>query len=262
MKSLKLAIVLVVGCASLIRAADVPETSITLEQAREIGRTKSRFLKEPEASPSATQEIPTPNVAYFQQSAAAVLKRSCLACHGPDRSEGRLRVDELNPNLLTGPDVERWREIYNVLSNSEMPPEDEPEYALADDDRGGIVDWLSEELNKASVLRRNSKEHSSFRRMTRYEYNYALQDLLGLPWSLANKLPPETASDDGFQNSSELLQMSAMQFETYREIGLQALRRATVIGERPTPVTYLITMREELEQSGGRQKSGDVQSER
>ncbi|MCA9154769.1 MAG: DUF1592 domain-containing protein [Planctomycetales bacterium] len=249
MKSLKLAIVLVVGCASLIRAADVPETSITLEQAREIGRTKSRFLKDPDASPNATQEIPTPNVAYFQQSAAAVLKRSCLACHGPDRTEGRLRVDELNPNLLTGPDVERWREIYNVLSNSEMPPEDEPEYALADEERGGIVDWLSEELNKASVLRRNSKEHSSFRRMTRYEYHYALQDLLGLPWSLANKLPPETASDDGFQNSSELLQMSAMQFETYREIGLQALRRATVIGERPTPVTYLITMREELERA-------------
>ncbi|MCA9165284.1 MAG: DUF1592 domain-containing protein, partial [Planctomycetales bacterium] len=42
---------------------------------------------------------------------------------------------------------------------------------------------------------------------------------------------------------------SAMQFETYREIGLQALRRATVVGERPTPVTYLITMREELERA-------------
>lgn len=114
-----------------------------------------------------------------------------------------------------------------------MPPEDAPDYALADADRGRIVEWLSEELNTASLIRRNSQEHSSFRRMTNYEYNYALQDLLGLPYDLANKLPPEAASEDGFTNSSELLQMSAMQFETYREIGLKSLKRAIVSGQAP-----------------------------
>ena len=173
-------------------------------------------------------EVPEAHVAFFRESPDAILKKSCLACHGPENAEGRLRVDQLNPDLLAGPDVGKWREIYNVLSNSEMPPEDEPEYALADADRRRIVDWLSVELNKASIVRRNTREHSSFRRLTKYEYNYALQDLLGLPWSLANKLPPETASEDGFKNSSELLQMSVMQFETYREIGLKALKRATV----------------------------------
>lgn len=71
--------------------------------------------------------------------------------------------------------------------------------------------------------------------MTNYEYNYALQDLLGLPYDLANKLPPEAASEDGFTNSSELLQMSAMQFETYREIGLKSLKRAIVSGQRRRP---------------------------
>ena len=142
--------------------------------------------------------------------------------------------------------MERWSEVYNALSKSEMPPEDAPDYALADADRGRIVDWLSEELNQASLVRRNSKEHSSFRRLTKYEYNYALQDLLGLPYALANKLPPETASEDGFKNSSELLQMSVMQFETYRELGLKALKRATVSGERPQAVAYVISMPEEM----------------
>ena len=133
-----------------------------------------------------------------------------------------------------------------------MPPEDESDYALADTDRGNIVDWLSDELNKASLVRRNTKEHSSFRRLTKYEYNYALQDLLGLPYALANRLPPETASEDGFKNSSDLLQMSAMQFETYREIGLQALKRATVSGERPESVTYIISTQEEMEKLTGK----------
>ena len=114
-----------------------------------------------------------------------------------------------------------------------------------------IVDWLSEEMSKASLVRRNRSEHSSFRRMTKYEYNYALQDLLGLPYPIANSLPPETASEDGFKNSSDLLQMSAMQFEAYRELGLKALQRVTVSGERPTPVTYLISMQEVMNKVAG-----------
>ncbi len=249
MKPLELAILLVISSAGAVLAADAPETPITLEQAKEIGRTKSRFLQVTKGNSQSLHAVPKANLAFFQQSVRPLLTRSCIACHGPEKSEGRLRVDGLNPDLLTGPDVERWREVYNVLSNSEMPPDDELDYALADADRGGIVDWLSDELNKASVLRRNQKEHSSFRRLTKYEYNYALQDLLGLPYSLANKLPPEATSEDGFKNSSELLQMSATQFETYREIGLKALKRATVSGERINPVTYVISMQKELDRA-------------
>lgn len=246
MKTLKITFLLVLGIAGTILAVDGQETPVSLESAKDLGRKKSRFLQETKAETKVTDAIPTANVADFQKSVAPLLTKSCLACHGPEKSEGRLRVDQLNPDLLTGPDVERWREVYNALTNSVMPPEDKPEFALADADRGNITDWLSGELNKASVIRRNSKLHSSFRRLTKYEYNYALQDLLGLPYPLADKLPPESKSEDGFKNSSELLQMSAMQFETYREIGLKALKRATVSGERPPAVTYIISMQEEL----------------
>lgn len=244
-----LVILFAFGLAGISPAAEGGESGVTLDEARIAGRLKSRLLKDVSADARESDVIPMANLADFEKFVKPTLLRSCLDCHGPEQSEGRLRVDELNPDLLTGSDVERWREIYNVLSNSEMPPDDEAEYALVDVDRGKIVDWLSEELNKASVIRRNKNKHSSFRRLTRYEYNYALQDLLGLPWSLANKLPPETASEDGFKNSSALLQMSVMQFETYREIGLKALKRATVSGERPQPVTYIISMREEMERA-------------
>ncbi len=245
------------GAAGAAQAANRQEAPISLETAKEQGRAKSRFLKDTKEAARAPDGIPKANLAVFQESVGPMLKKSCLACHGPEKSEGRLRIDQLNPDLLNGPDVERWREVFNALSKSEMPPEDEPDYALADADRGRIVDWLSEELNTASVVRRNSKEHSSFRRLTKYEYNYALQDLLGLPYAIANTLPPETASEDGFKNSSELLQMSAMQFETYREIGLKALKRATVSGERPKPVTYIISMQEEMKKKAASAKDAN-----
>jgi len=257
MKFLPIAILLVFAFACAELAADDQETPVTLDEARVSGRLQSRYLQtsQIEATEANSDSAPEAQVDDFQKSVGPILRKSCLACHGPEVSEGRLRVDELDPDLLAGPDVGRWREIYNVLSNSEMPPEDEEEYALADADRGRIVDWLSDELNKASVVRRGRQEHSSFRRLTKYEYNFALQDLLGLPCSLANQLPPETASEDGFKNSSELLQMSAMQFETYREIGLKALKRATVIGERPEPVTYIISMRKQMEKAAAGEKA-------
>lgn len=260
MNTLRIIFSLMVFCSTGLLSADDPAAdTLTLEKAKDLGRSKSRFLKKTQPDKTAPLAIPQPNLPFFRENVGPVLTKSCLACHGPQKSEGRLRIDELNPDLLTGPDVERWREVYNVLSNSEMPPEDKPEYALSDADRGNMVDWLSGEMNKASLVHRNNKEHSSFRRLTKYEYNYALQDLLGLPFDLAKKLPPETASEDGFKNSSELLQMSAMQFETYREIGLKALKRATVRGERPKAVTYIISMQEEMNKvaSGNKAKTFD-----
>ncbi len=258
MNTLKIAILLVLfsPCPMLAHGADADP--MTMEKAKELGRMKSRFLKERNTETVATDAIPKANTPHFQNVIEPILNKSCVACHGPQKSEGKLRLDKLNSDLLTGADTERWRKVYNVLSNSEMPPDDEPDYALADADRGNIVDWLGDELNKASFVRRNNTEHSSFRRMTKYEYDYALQDLLGLPYTHSNSLPPETASEDGFKNSSEMLQMSAMQFETYREIGHKALKRATVRGERPQAVKYIISMQEEMKKAAAAEKSKTI----
>ncbi len=221
----------------------------SLEAARATGREKSRYLSAAGESAKTPVAVPKANLGFFNESVGPVLKKNCLACHGPEKAKGRLRVDRLNPDLLSGPDVDKWHEVFSALSKSEMPPQDEPKYALSDADRARMVGWLTEELNAASVIRRNNKEGSSFRRLTNYEYSYALQDLLGLEHPVPDNLPPETASEDGFKNNSELLQMSASQFDRYREIGLKALRRATVSGERPEAVTYILSMPEEMKKA-------------
>ena len=190
----------------------------------------------------------------FRKAVAPVLKRACVSCHGPDKQKGKFRVDTLDPDLLNGGDVDWWLEVFGVIGNGEMPPED-AEVHLQDADRAVVVDWLSREIQQASRVARSAQGRSSFRRLTRYEYDYALRDLLGLDHSLVERLPPETASEDGCKNSSELLQMSSMQFQTYREIGLKALRRAIVIGERPKPVKYVLPFEKLFEQTSTSQKA-------
>lgn len=221
-------------------------THPTLEELKVIGVRRSSYRQSDPRSagsrvPDATgTEAPKPRLVAFQAYAKPVLERACVHCHGPDTQEGNIRIDTLDPDLLHGDDVNWWLEVLAVLSKDEMPPADAEK--LADEDRRKVVEWLSSEIQAASTVRRAAQGHSSFRRMTRYEYNYALQDLLGLPYDFAKDLPPDPASEDGFQNSSEMLQMSAIQFAAYRQAGRQALHRATVRGRQPAPLYWDVSM--------------------
>ncbi|MFO1002089.1 MAG: DUF1592 domain-containing protein [Planctomycetaceae bacterium] len=232
-------------------AADA-SAMLTLEQLKADGAAKSRYRQHNEAA-SAVKEIQTTDtIAEFEQLIKPVLKDACVQCHGPDHVEGNIRIDTLNPDLANGPDSQWWLEVQAVLSNGEMPPPDAEK--LKDTDRAKVVEWLADEIQRASKVRRETAGHSSFRRLTRYEYNYALQDLLGVKWNFAKDLPPESHSDDGFQNSSELLHMSVGQLESYRQIALTALRRVTVRGERPQVIHWGISMEEAADREWPKQQ--------
>ena len=226
--------------------------SLTLEQLRAEGALRSRYRQQRERVSSVAEDSSKDSLASFRQNVEPVLKETCVQCHGPDHVEGNIRIDTLNPDLANGPDAHWWLEIQAVLSNGEMPPPDAKE--LSDSDRSRIVDWLADEIQRASKVRRATGGHSSFRRMTQYEYNYALQDLLGVPWNFAKDLPPESHSDDGFQNSSELLHMSVGQLESYRQIALNALRRVTVKGERPPVIHWGVSMKEAADREWPKQQ--------
>lgn len=210
----------------------------SLAEVRAAGTLGSSFRKfQPRTITNAT---PQPRLVEFRTRIAPILKESCVQCHGSETQEGNIRVDALDPDLLHGADVNWWLEVLAVLNNGEMPPPGDSE--LSDADSTKVIDWLSSEIQIASTVRRHKQGHSSFRRMAGYEYNYALQDLLGLPYDFAADLPPETASEDGFTNSSEVLQMSSMQFGYYREISRAALVKATVRGDRPEPIYWSVPM--------------------
>jgi mono/diheme cytochrome c family protein len=241
-----------------IDAIGIPVVPLTLAEAKDAGRANSALLAGHAVQGRKDGLLPKKsvqaNLSVFHSSIQPVLEQSCLHCHGPEKQKGKFRIDVLDPDLIKGGDKDWWLEVMDVLSNGEMPPDD-AQLELSDENRFATIDWLALEIQRASRIARSEKGSSSFRRLTRYEYNYALEDLLGVPLSIGETLPPETASEDGFKNSSELLQMSPMQFQIYREMGLKALKRATVTGERPKPVTYLVSMKEEFEKLASNPKT-------
>lgn len=233
---LTIALILLACCVAVVQTPSVTTAQesattdrLSLEQVKAAGAIQSSY-REP-IPQTKTYETPQANLKVFREEIEPALKQACYECHGAKTAEGDIRVDTLDPDLVHGDDVSWWLEVSSAVGNGEMPPDDGPK--LADEDRKKIVEWLSSEIQKASQVRRAEQGRSSFRRMTRYEYNYALQDLLGLELDFAKDLPPDPSSPDGFQNSSETLQMTGKQYAEYLELNRNALNRATVRGERP-----------------------------
>ncbi len=224
-------IVVIIVVISLFRLVSSSQAAdeLTLEQIKATAATQSKYLLT-NLQPVAN-DAPKADLHGFRTEIAPILAGTCYHCHGLETAEDEFRMDTLDPDLVHGEDVSWWLEVMEVLSNGEMPPEDEAE--MNGEDRGKVIDWLASEIQLASQIRRSEGGHTSFRRMTRYETNYALQDLLGLPLDFGKDLLPDPVSEDGFQNSSEMLQMSVSQYGTYFELNRDALNRATVRGERP-----------------------------
>ena len=137
--------------------------------------------------------------ATFDKQVAPIMEEYCIGCHGPDKQKNDLRIDTLNRDFINGRDTETWHDILDVLNLGDMPPEDEPQ--PTETERQAIVDWITTKMIHAIDEKRSTGGLGVLRRLTRYEYNNTMTELLGIELDYASDLPPETNSHDGFQNN-------------------------------------------------------------
>lgn len=69
-----------------------------------------------------------------------LIKSHCVKCHGPDKQEGDVRLDDLVDDVSR--DFPRWTRVLDQLREGLMPPEKEP--AIKRDDLNVVVEWLTE----------------------------------------------------------------------------------------------------------------------
>lgn len=170
----------------------------------------------------------------FQRDVQPVLKQLCFGCHGEQKQEASLRLDRLNPDLVSGRDGETWHDVLNRLNLGEMPPEKSPQPTAIQ--RKLLVGWLTAEIQRAEEVSRSTGGRVVMRRLTRYEYNNTMRDLLGLNLDFAKNLPPEPPSKDGFRNNGAALGISPLQIEYYLQAARDGLGKAIVTGPQPQQV--------------------------
>jgi len=183
----------------------------------------------------AASNVEDRSISYADQ-VEPILANYCYGCHGPDEQENDLRVDTLDRDFVNGRDGETWHDMHDVLILGDMPPEDEPQPSA--DERQLVIDWITAELERATEAKRATGGRGVIRRLTRYEYNNTLSELLGVELDYAKNLPPETAGPGGFQNDGSIMGMSGMQLEYFLEAARMGLDVALVEGPQPEPFSH------------------------
>lgn len=158
----------------------------------------------------------------------ALFKEHCVSCHGPEKQEGKFRVDNLPFAIHNVETAERWQKVLNQMNSGEMPPEDEKQPAKA-----AKADFLDDLAHAMVAARRNLSDQNgatTMRRLNRREYRNTIRELLGVELNVMD-LPSDT-STSGFDTVGANLFMSANQFEQYLALGRQALDEAFAIQAR------------------------------
>ena len=166
----------------------------------------------------------------FEESVKPVLAKRCFRCHGPEKQKGKLRLDQLDPDMVKGNAAETWHDALNQLNLGEMPPEDEPQLTPAE--RTTLTKWLNTGLKRAAKARQGIGGQAVLRRLNRAEYQYTMTDLLGFEMDYSENLPSDARSPEGFKNNGASLGMTALQVENYLNTARKALDFILVEGER------------------------------
>lgn len=201
-----------------------PHSPATTVQADEVSAT------------DVSAEVGAENVAAkerrFQKTILPILQLRCVRCHGPEKHEADIRLDNLSIDLIGNrAAAENWHEVRNVLNSGEMPPPDEP--PLSADERKLLHGWVNGAIEAAIEARQRTDGRTVQRRLNRIEYQNTMFDLLGVEMDYARDLPPDPVSQDGFRNDGRALQMSSLQLEYYLQTARRALGRVLVSGAAP-----------------------------
>ena len=176
----------------------------------------------------------------FEKEVLPLLVKHCFKCHGAGIQENRIRFDTLSIDLVSvRAAAETWHDTLNSLDHGEMPPHDEPE--LSNHDHESLTSWIRQQLKDATTHAKSTGNAVVLRRLNRIEYQNKMAELLGVESNFSAKLPPDTPSEEGFQNNGATLSIFPMAFEYYLASAREGLSKAIVTGTAPEIISEKIT---------------------
>ena len=162
----------------------------------------------------------------FSKQVMPFFEANCIGCHGPKKSKGKVTLHNLDGDLTAGNNLEQWETILDMLKSGEMPPEDEPQPSVAD--RAAIVQWINRGLQNATAKPEQEYVAPSARRLTNFEYQNTMRDLLGFELKLIDDLAIDPVKPYHFNNTAEMMRMGPEQIDRYLEASRRAMASAIV----------------------------------
>jgi mono/diheme cytochrome c family protein len=142
------------------------------------------------------KELPANHAPLLVDTPAALVKEYCVKCHGGDEPKAGLSLVEFGSQDVDA-HAEEWELVVRRMRAREMPPVSRKR--PSEESYEKVLNQLIGELDHHAVTTPNPGRTSTFRRLTRHEYQNAVRDLLGFNIDTKEMLPKDESSH-GFDN--------------------------------------------------------------
>jgi len=153
------------------------------------------------------------------------LGKHCIRCHGPEKEQSDVRIDQLSRDFRVGADSHRWGEILEKVNSGEMPPQEEPK--PTQQEIAAFLTSLDAKLKEGRAARMAARPAVAHYRLSRKEYQNTVYDLLGVRYDPAK--PGELNEDTlwhGFERIGSELSLSPSHVDRYYRAAGLVLDRA------------------------------------
>ena len=122
--------------------------------------------------------------------------------------------------------------ILDVLKAGEMPPEEEKSRP-AKAEVAAVTQWIEAELRKAVAQAKEDSIAPQARRLTNFEYENTIRDLIGFRLKLTDNLPKDPEKPYHFNNSAEFMLLGPEQVDRYLENARKVMASSIVDPAKP-----------------------------
>jgi Protein of unknown function (DUF1592)/Protein of unknown function (DUF1588)/Protein of unknown function (DUF1587)/Protein of unknown function (DUF1595)/Protein of unknown function (DUF1585)/Planctomycete cytochrome C len=164
----------------------------------------------------------------------------CSSCHGDEEPKAGLNLSTLR-DPSTSPDAYRqWVKIHDRIAAGEMPPKSKRQ--PSDSERTNTLSAMARSLVDHDRHQQRTQGRVPMRRLNRTEYEHTVRDLFALPNLQVRELLPMDGRTDGFEKTSEALEMSPAQIRKYMEVADLILDAAIATHDQPPIATNRFRM--------------------
>ncbi|HLY11940.1 MAG TPA: DUF1592 domain-containing protein [Planctomycetota bacterium] len=173
----------------------------------------------------------------LRQDPQPYLEKHCVECHDGETKKGNLDLTALKPDFRNLETFGRWVKVYDRVQAGEMPPKKKAAPPAVETQ--ALLGSLKTSLLAADRARIDAQGRTAVRRLTRGEYEHTVRDLFGLAGIPLESSLPSDGMANGFDKSSEALDLSHVNLAKYVEAADQILDMAIATSPK-APVSHLM----------------------
>ena len=159
----------------------------------------------------------------------------CFDCHDTDTAKADLDLEGLTRSIVDVADAQNWQDILDQLNSGEMPPKKKAQPGK--EELAKVVGDLTESLQSAQAMLKDSGGQIALRRINRREYQSTIKALLGIRIA-AERLPDDASGR--FDTIGQDQTLSSMDLENYFEQGQEVVRTAIHWALKPRAKTKVV----------------------